>query len=310
MPNCAELMWKTLRQNPDRLEARNRKIRKLPYHDKAVMNEITNLYQNKIDTIEIARKFNVGKSTILRAMRICKIPRRSPPIRYTPNLEPTFELGYTIGVMYGDGCCTERKNGYNDFTIRLETIDLDFAKFFAFQFCKVIGRHKPLGVRIAQLTRTGKPYYRTECRSAKFAYFWRQLPFDKLALMVNISPFRIGFLRGFYDSEGCICMHKQYVGPRQVSKKHPLQLTICVYNTNVEILTLIKNSLLKEGITSYRIREMNMKNRWNVKPLYTLWIHQNLHNIVTFITKIGTRIKRKQKNIWQWKRDWIPTLEP
>jgi intein-encoded DNA endonuclease-like protein len=299
-------MWKTLRKNPDRLEARNRKIRKLPYHEKVIMDEITNLYQNKTNTVEIARKFKVSKSTILRAMRINHISLHSSPPRYTPNFAPTYQLGYTLGVIYGDGYCWKENRKHSHFIIGLNSVDKEFVECFSFNLRRVIGREQPLKIGVVKTKEQWRsPYFSGQCSCKQLGEFIKKLTYAKLQnKFLDFPHFRIGFIRGFFDSEGCICYTKHIVRKRTLSKRHPYHLTVSVCNTDKQLLKIVQDALTIENILTSRIWSKKLEKRWNRKVLHGLGLHTNQENIKVFTLKIGTRIKRKQEKIWRWKRDW------
>lgn len=298
----ARKFWDT--STPERIKLHNERKRTLQYHKPEVMREIKTLYDQGINTCDIAKKFNVAKQTIIRAMHIQQVSVRTGPPRYVPDLTPTYTVGYILGVIYGDGFCF-KTGKHHRVVIGLNTIDRTFLECFSFHLCKLLGR-SPLKVKIIKTKDAFRQaYFRGTCSSEKLWAYIKSLDMGILAKMLSLKPFRIGFLRGFFDSEGCIYFGKNILKGGKVSKIHPQRLRIILDNTDKPLLELVKNALAEENILSWGPFHEPMVNRWNKKPLYRIALKGNLQNVFTFVSRIGTRIKRKQQNIWQWKRMWL-----
>ena len=299
----ARKFWDTY--TPEQIKQRNQKIQKLAYHKPEVMQEIKTLYNQGMNTCDIAKKFNVAKMTIIRAMHIANLQMRNPPARHNPNLAPNYTLGYVLGVIYGDGWTSIRKKSHA-YDIGLNSIDREFVECFSFHLSRLLERELVPIRPVYCKTGERQTYYNTLCTSNKLGHFFKQLTYDQLTVFLVNPPFRIGFLRGFIDSEGSISLSKHRAkNKNQIAKRHPKRLAITISNTDKPLLEIVKNALEQENIATYRIYDQPMPNRWNKKPLYRLELKTRKWNIFMFIKKIGTRIKRKQNNIRIWKNIWL-----
>jgi len=303
--SASRRMWENLKQNPKKLERRNRKIQKIPYTLETAI-EIEELYKNGVQTHEIAEKYGVSKSTVLRLMRKFKIKRNDPPPRYNPSFEPTYHLGYVLGVIYGDGSCYFKKGKWC--VIRLNAADREFVEHFAQNLVKVLNRKKPLPIMKYEVEKyhkkPRKPQYTVSVRSNGLGKFINTLTLNDVKRLTNNEDFKKGFLRGFFDSDGCMSLAK--VGSRNTRKADKwLKVSFC--NTNKELLELIFEMLKTMGIEIIgdKIYEMNMKNRWNKKPLYRLLLRENKENIKSFMQKVGCTIARKKKNYLEWLEKYV-----
>jgi intein-encoded DNA endonuclease-like protein len=291
--------------SPERIEERNRKLRRLPYHDPNIMAELDRLYRQGMNTSDIAKQFKVAKTTVLRAIHICNLQVNSPPPRYSPDLLPSYSLGYVLGVVRGDGYCFKQKNPWTHFVVGLNTIDKEFLTCFSFHLTHLLGR-KPLKIRkIMPTVEWRQPYFAGLCSSNELGKFLKETGYNQIEEMMKSPQVRIGFLRGFFDSEGTICLRKHIIHKGQLSRRHPKRLDLRICNTEKELLEITKRALSSEGIETFNIVQMHMVNKWNVKPLYDLIIKANRTNHLRFATKIGTRITRKQIKLRIWKRDWF-----
>lgn len=255
----SRLFWKN---NPEKREQTTQKVRRLKYHKPDVMQEIKTLYDQGMNTCDIAKKFNVTKSTVIRAMHIQQITMKQGPARYAVPLTLDYTSGYILGVIYGDGFCF-RSGKHHRVVIGLNTVDKSFLECFSFHLCKLLGR-SPLKIKIIKTKDTFRqPYFRGICSSEKLFAYIKSLNYGILAQMLAVKPFRIGFLRGFFDSEGCIYFGKNILKGGKISKKHPQRLRIVLDNTDKPLLELVKNALTEENILSWGPFHEPMFNRWN-----------------------------------------------
>lgn len=107
---------------------------------------------------------------------------------YKPNLKPSSELAYIIGVLVGDGSVGKR-------AIRLSVTKQAFADSFAIAMGKI-----GLPAKVIMNTRYDKPEplttFNIQLKSALFARWYRDLDIS------FVKRFPADFSRGFYESEG------------------------------------------------------------------------------------------------------------
>ncbi len=206
-----------------------------------------------------------------------------------PNLEPSEELSYLLGVLKGDGCIYKTTNKGNrdkaDYLIQLGVKDLDFAIAFNDTLEKIFFRKATI---ITIKNGSGK-LFRVALR-VKFFYKWyKNQKFSELCKIVEEYP--SGFIRGFFDSEGSIGIASRH--------KENLYLSIRFANSNIQTLTFIKKllknnfnieSTIKKRIVNARTIDGRLCNF--TKPVYVLGFYRKAY-IETFFNEIGTSIKRK-----------------
>jgi intein-encoded DNA endonuclease-like protein len=189
----------------------------------------------------------------------------------------TKDLGYILGVIYGDGYLSENSIGLNvkdkDFALTFKT---SLEKFFR----KNAKLHSYNGLWCVLLhSRSAVKFLK------KFDYH----------IIVNCSQdIKCAFLKGFYDSEGSAYYHEK-TGVRN------RKIELC--NTNLELLTFCKNLLQVCGIKTLKIGERIRKEREikgrKLKPTIFFRFHlaENIENLKLFKNLIGFSIMRKQKNL-------------
>jgi intein-encoded DNA endonuclease-like protein len=185
---------------------------------------------------EVYRRYGVriSKSHISYWLRGIHNPyngRRAPSLEM---LEPSEELAYVVGVVLGDGYVGKKsrvRKGYNEVMIGLEAKDKEFVEEFGRCLAKVLGRKQK---RLRFRDDVGK--YAVEVGS-KTLYELLRKPVDLERLKKYIEHCDrcvAAFLRGFADSEG------------SVDKRG----YITIYNTDVRLLTYVKDLLRRLNIES------------------------------------------------------------
>lgn len=294
--------WKKWHENSDKLEAWLEKHRAIKNEE---IPEILNQLENGKSKMQLAKELEITRATLCLNLKYRGIPRNPPPPRYEPILKPTYELGYVLGVIYGDGCCYALK-GTNTHVISLNARDKEFVEYFGIMLCRVLRRKKSIPIyQFQPKAKNRKPQYKTSRRSKKLGLFIKSLNIERLEQIVTATgECKIGFLRGFFDSDGSISLYK--CNPRD--RKTPKWLSVNLSNTNKPLLEMVKRLLASIEVKTFRITQMKMTNRWNKKPLYTLSFSTSKKNLSLFIDEVGVRIKRKQKNIKQWKTNILPLM--
>lgn len=224
-------------------------------------------------------------------------------------LEPSPELSYSLGVIFGDGSVSKEGHSYS---ITLRVIDKDFTEAFRKAMSKVLKRDG----RIVYDKR--RSHYKLRFHSIAFGEWFKATPKNDLLKLASRYP--KDFLRGFFDSEGCAYIDKAY-------KKHP---RIVLVNASEELIKHTQNLLKDMNILSTSaIRPAGQKsllrkeNRWitQKQPMFTIKIDQE-DSVARFFYNVGFTIKRKQlwvpsvlkvdldsKLIDHWREEWLKTRE-
>jgi hypothetical protein len=188
---------------------------------------------------------------------------------------PTPEMAYVLGVIFGDGCvtCYRKQNSYR---IQLTCTDREFAESFKCAL-EAIGLRPSL--RFAKPpTKNRKAVWRVEALSKLFYEWFRTLNFEELKLFLRTKELKREFIRGFYESEGCL--HKVK------TRKRGWCIYIC--NTNEDLTKLVRAPLSDLGF----LFSVWISRRPRRKPLYVIGTGR-FDNIVRFLLEIEPSIPRK-----------------
>ncbi|BAJ50585.1 conserved hypothetical protein [Candidatus Caldarchaeum subterraneum] len=203
-------------------------------------------------------------------------------------LRPSEDLAYLIGVHAGDAYVTGEQ-----FFLRLEVKDKDFADAYSISLSRVLGRYPPE-------PRPNKDGKWVVVVASKVLYQLLRKPID----IDRIRPFVehcercvAMFLRGFFDSEG------------SVSKLG----TITVYNTDYQLLVYVIYLLKKLGIetTSYAPKTKQLaggpfrnprtgKTYHYNKDYYYLRIRRSSNE--SYYNLVGFSIERKKQRLEEYLR--------
>lgn len=183
------------------------------------------------------------------------------------NLSPSKEFWYIVGVLEGDGSINSNKNG-----IILRVKDKEFAEEFD-RCCKAIGMSSKL---VFENSQKG----------------WRVLSYSKILInrykeisendILNLpAEYRIAFLRGFFDSEGCY-----YTNPKNGIKSCKMT------NTNIIYVNLIRKLLFSLGFCSTIQTFHNLYYKYGT--CYNIELNGGKKKIKDFLLTIQPSISRKQ----------------
>ena len=182
--------------------------------------------------------------------------------------KPSQELSYVLGVLFGDGSLSINKRK-QEYRIRLETIDRDFAEKFSASVAGLLHKEKPFAV-----CKTTRGMYSTQIRSKQLYYFAKGLKedFEKAKQFIEKCP--LEFIQGLADSEGCT----------SISARITLKVrVIAAVSTNLQLLQHMKSILLSFNIASnlYLSHEAGITDSvigkrkiTRTKNLYTLSINK------------------------------------
>jgi len=223
----------------------------------------------------IAEEQGVSWRTIRRHLRLNDIPIQKQRSKQFPDLEPSPELSYILGVIAGDGYV----DGYN--RIKLGTKDLEFAKEFK-EALEAIG----LRANVIEDDRWNKslkrPYHGWTCyaNSVVFVRWYNGLTQEQKEGIAKQFPEE--YLKGFFESEG------SYVIGTDGS------VNVHFANLDYDLLLLVQRLLALLGYDS-KIYESKFKGRFSgqEKTKYRLGLLGSSEKKHEFIRRIKPVIKSK-----------------
>lgn len=210
---------------------------------------------------------------------------------HMPNLEPSPELSYVIGVVHGDGWISAvRSERHIKKRIGLATKDRDFVKRFNINLCKVLKKKNLYSIYF----RKSRGYY-TLVATSKFLFDFLKKGWENLKHVIERYPG--DFIRGFADSEGSVILASRCIN---------------LYNTNLSLLKYVQELLNEKfKITSHIFlvhgerfeRDICGRTVIYTKPVYMLKIFSR-DGVIKFWRLIGFSIARKQRKLDEIVRDF------
>ena len=250
-------------------------------HKKIFVNseKIRKSHQKERKSInKIAKELGLSYSKLRSEMIKNNIPRRNS-IELSlnkPNLKPTKNLCYILGILCGDGYLY--KNGSN-YCIALETVELNFIKSFKKALEKIgliVG-----GPYSRKRSQKNKIIHKIETRSKLFFEWYQNTDIIKIKKFVNKTKGELDFIKGVYESEGSYFLTKE--------KKKILTLA----STNKELMLYIRELSYKFGFSPTFPKSQYLKSK---KPYYKLYFNKQ-DEIKKFIELINPGIKKRPCNI-------------
>ncbi|MBI4044499.1 MAG: hypothetical protein HY392_02225, partial [Candidatus Diapherotrites archaeon] len=209
--------------------------------------------------------------------------------------KPSPELSYILGVMFGDGSAICDKSN-QDYYLRLQVKDKDFAEKFSEYGAKILGKEKPFAV-IKAIPKHFSPLYSTQVRSKQLYNFVKEIKQDFEKAKPFIEEFPAEFVRGLADSEGTAC----------VSPSDRLHLAIYVASSaNNALLEYMQDLLFRRFHIETTLKKVNFVGQQDsiingriitrTKDVYRLTVSKNVGR-ENFSKMIGFSIWRKQVRI-------------
>lgn len=230
--------------------------------------KIRNWTKNEIEYLKNNHAKNKSKllSTILNksvvAVRLKAEQLGLSCIKKIKNKTISPEFCYVLGSVLGDGTVLK-------YDVRLNVKDKDFALEFKRSF------DKWSGLKTAYYEYRG--YYIVTLQSKDGAMFFRE--FDK-EIMLNVDKnMQSNFLRGLYDSEGCVGFYRH---SRQIG----------FFNTDISLINLVRKILKNFSIKT----RLYSRKRGEWKRCYELYIGYR-EGISNFYNNVGFSIFRKQNKL-------------
>jgi len=250
--------------------------------------EIYELYWNKnLSQNQIAEILSISRATIQSRMKIWNIPRRTRTeatrmmISKKPNLNSSEALAYILGVLYGDGSVVKNEKRFAYF-IQLTVEKKEFADSF-YKALKKINLNP-------WISKNGK-YYRVSAQSCIFYDWFKNLTFDNIEKILNNSKKIKEFIRGFYESEGCIYQNDfYYFKGEKIKRKTPMKI-LSIFNTDAQVIMFVKKLLKKLNFHP----KIYGPYKTSHKPIYHLKILKQ-EEIERFFSMIRPVIKQPKEN--------------
>jgi len=252
---------------------------------------------------EIKRRYNVtiDKSTCSRWCNRKHSPYNGIRIPALEFLKPSEDLAYLIGVEAGDGYVYKRRTSVSGYhlVVGLKVKDKEFAEFFANSIAKVLGREP----QIPKRNEDGRWAIEVKCRTL-YELLKKPIDIERIRPYVEHCEKCIAaFLRGFFDSEGCVLKNG----------------IIVIYNTNYKLLEYVicllkkiemettseKPRLLRRAGTPFRDPRTGKMYRTK-KDVYYVRVSKKSNQV--FYIKVGFTIERKRKRLEEYlkRRGLLP----
>ncbi len=248
-----------------------------------LIKEVKELREKGLSYSEIARilrdrGIRVSRVTV---MRWCKGLHNPLNRMNSVKLDPSPELAYVIGVIFGDGSVSFKRKEYK-YRIRLKVVDKEFAEEFK-RCLEALGLKPSLRL---ERDRSRCDRWCVEANS-KMLYEFLKQPKEKLFEVAKKYP--VEFLRGFFDSEGCVEWNKEHK-----------TLSISASNYDLNVLEFSRDLLKRLSIHSriYRIKRRGQISRIRGRTyqynsdLYLLRIYRRA-DVRMYIRTVGFTIRRK-----------------
>jgi len=203
-----------------------------------------------------------------------------------PDLSPSPELSYVLGVYWGDGCATidHSETQSDKHRIKLSTTDRDFAEEFGKCLRSLIGREREPAITNYE-KEDGICYESKICSKILLDFLERPLNEHKPKIEKHPSQ----FVRAFFDSEGNV--YQRCTSRGTLHRGWYLR----TYNTN-RMLTEYISELLDEHFSitsSIRTKAQTWKGE---KPVHVLEIF-SIEDVKKFRNEIGFSIQRKKEKL-------------
>jgi intein-encoded DNA endonuclease-like protein len=240
-------------------------------------------WEKNLSINDIAKLLNLHPETIWKKFNKLGIPRRKASEGRKlkgygtehlnhPNLEPSEDLCYILGVCLGDGYITKFGTLYS---ITLSVVSKEFAFSFK-RALEKIGLHAYTW--IVPPKGNQRKQFLVRANSKLFYNWYKTLTLSKIEqLLMSDRKYLVSFLRGFYESEGSYSQRR-----RRRSK-------IRIVNTKKELADLIFRLIQKLGFRA-SIRQCKDK-RLNRKETYCIELLGKEEDNWKFIKTINPLIK-------------------
>lgn len=199
--------------------------------------------------------------------------------RKTFDKTPSPTFSYILGVLYGDGWVRScRNNGCFNYRVGLKAKDIEFVESFRRSLITIGLRPSKIRSRRDKNHDNWSTQFEMEAHSKLFYEWFKSLTLDQAYGLLQTPEMKREFVRGFYESEGCL--HWQ--------NKENFNLTLV--NTNLKLLKMVKRILDDLGFDFYLYNGKKIRENWS--RLYCLRINKR-KSIERFLAEINPCIPRK-----------------
>jgi len=279
-----------------------RELRIRIYEDVLELRKQGLSYRELINEIKRRYGVTISKSTCSEWCKGIHSPCNGIRIPTLQFLKPSEDLAYVIGVEAGDGYVWKKSKPpptYDEFFIGLMVKDKEFAEEFGRRLAKVLGREPPM----LRLNKDGKWVVQVKCKTL-YELLKKPIDIERIRPYVEHCERCITmFLRGFFDSEGCI-----YGG------------MISVFNTDYRLLEYVIYLLRRIGmeVTSEkpRLHQRAGKQFRNPKMGKVYRTRKDIYYVrvrtkssFEFYMKVGFIVERKRRRLQEYlvKRGLLTT---
>lgn len=256
--------------------------------------KIEELYMKLKNYKKVAEQLGIPPSSLWYLIKKYGI-KIKPSLRQV-DFSKEKEICYILGVLLGDGYVYKGKTNY---FIHLKVT----SKTFAESFCKAL---KEIGLTPHLFWYEKEQRYIAGCSSKIFYNFYKNLTLKDIRKLVTKNKENMKeFIRGFYESEGTNVISSRKKG-----------WTIAMYNTNLDVILLVKFLLEKLGFNfsvrkrKLKGRKLTIKGRKTVarKDDYILASEkheQNRRFIETIKPVIRNKIPEFSRKRWKWTKEEV-----
>lgn len=190
----------------------------------------------------------------------------------SPNLSPSPHLAYILGVILGDGYVMIHRHRH---VVGLLAKDKEFID----AFCNTL---RNIGLVPCKISLMRDKYFYVQTGSKEFVRWFQGLSLEEIGQLVVMHE--IDFIRGVFDSEGCL-------QPRLESKSFRIDMT----NTNLILINMVQRMMLKLDFRTsiYKIKREGIEGMGNRKDVYHLYLRGGGSEIIRFLKLIQPSIPRK-----------------
>lgn len=240
---------------------------------------VTLYVKKKLSMENISKMLKVGITSIFKAIHKHQIPVRKFKYRKYDFSGDPREKAYLLGLVAGDFCAYRH---HRQIAVEVTTTHPAMLELFYSVF-------KKYGTPIQRVK-----YNKITKRYERVGYVLLNNSFDfLLSKNFNVdNKYFYYFLAGFFDSEGCVHVYDNhgYIG-----------VTILLYNSNKELLEIIKKRLEEDGFHPkfYKFFRKGQKTTNNYIRRNDLWVValHTINEILTLLNKMPIKHREKIEKI-------------
>ena len=229
------------------------------------VKRMVELYEQGFTSREIGRMLNCSKNTVLRRLRASGTKLRQKT-RELPDLKPSENLAYVLGVAFGDG--KKRADG-----LHLWVRDRDFAEAFA-EACE------NLGFKPRRYFKENERSYEVCTYSIEFGRWLKSLSYEEVKELLADEEAKKAFVKGYFDSDGYAT----------INSIEECRNNIMFGDPNLSLLRLVAEVCSDLSIETSIYGPYPNENGTNMYALYVR--AQSKHR---FVELIGSNLARKRE---------------